>query len=123
MERLVIEELTIFETVNNFNAAEAYWRDNSYCYIKGYIPKDALSPLESNFSPESKCKKKRFYYELWEHHTFAIWSYKIEKEKFEWEEAVNLLKVHRDNKMPIEMKITNDVKDWFIYTQVNEYLA
>lgn len=123
MERLIIEELTIFETLNTFDYREAYWKDNSFCYIKGYIPKDALSPFENHYSQDCNCKKKKFYYELWEHHAYAIWSYHHEKEKLQWEKVVKLLEEHRDNKIPIEMKINNDVKNWFIYTQVKEYLA
>lgn len=123
MNRLVIEELTIFETLNTFDSDKAYWKENSYCYIKGYIPKDALSPFENSFSVDCKCKKKRFYYELWEHHAFAIWSFRNDKVKFPWSEAIKLLEKYRDNKIPIEMKINTDFKEWFIYTQVTEYLA
>ncbi|WNF36425.1 hypothetical protein RJD24_18685 [Bacillaceae bacterium IKA-2] len=122
MDRLVIEQLTIFETFNTFDEGKAYWKDNSCCYISGFVPKDALSPVESDLYPGC-VKKKNFHYELWEHHAYGIWSYINKTKKFDWAEAIKILEEHRDNKIPIKMKICYELKEWFIYTQVNEYLV
>lgn len=123
MRKLIIEELTIFETLNTFNEKDAYWKDKTHCYITGYIPKDALSPFRNDYPPGCNCKQKGFYYELWEHHVFAIWSYHHERKKISWDEAVNILEIHRNTQTPVLMKIYKGVKDWFIYTQVKEYIA
>lgn len=119
---MIVEELTIFETLNTFDVDRAYWKNNKHCYIKGFIPKDALSQLECFMRGFGK-EKQSFCYELWEHHVFAIWSYKNEKEDFQWEQAINLLAECKSKNVPVEMKLNWDVKDWFIYTQITEYLA
>lgn len=124
MGTLIIEQLTIFETINTFDEGQAIWKGNrnKYCMIRGYVPERILSPKELENLQSCKSKKKEFYYELWEHHVFAIWSYQNKKMEINWNSAERLLNKHRDNRTAIEMKIPYELRDWFTATQVDEYL-
>ncbi|WP_096199493.1 hypothetical protein [Bacillus sp. FJAT-45350] len=123
MRSLVIEELTIFETLNSFDSDQAKWirlqhTSNRYCNVLAYVPGQALSPTETNYSSPGRSKRNDFQFELWEHHAFAIWSYR----RCSWEEAIELLIKSRNEEKPIEMKVYQDVVEWFETTQVVEYL-
>lgn len=124
MRGLVIEELSIFETLKSFDVDQAHWvrlpeTDNAFCEVVAFIPKEALSPTEMNYCSPGRSKRHDFQYELWECHTYAIWTY----HQCSWEKAIKLLVEHRINEQPIRMRIYKANACLFQSTQIEEYLG
>lgn len=124
---IVIEELTIFETLNSFDERAANWKciqgsGIEYCKVLAYVPNQALSPTENSYSSihYAEVRKKEFEFCVWKNHCFAIWQY---HEGISWDEACMMLEKHRDEGKPIGMKIfKNESLEWFEATQVVKYL-
>lgn len=120
---IVVEELTIFETLNSFDESRANWRhlpkfNTEYCDVLAYVPKQALSIEENDYFHRDK--RKNFEYGLWENHCFAIWRY---HQTLSWDKASELLQRYRDNDKPVYMRIyKNKNLEWFVSTQVVKYL-
>ncbi|UOE96057.1 hypothetical protein [Alkalihalobacillus sp. LMS39] len=123
MRGIVIEQLTIFRTWNTFDATKAIRRKlprskMEYCEVLGYVPQDALSPLENGHNSKGRSKTKDFQYEQWENHCCAIWLFR----GCSWDEAISLLQQHRDNKTPVGMKFYKSNIQAYESTQIEKYL-
>lgn len=115
MSNLIIEQLTIFDTLESFDSNKANWkrdeRGKEYCEVLAYVPTNAVKTAKSS-------KIEDFQYELWEYHCHAIWIYT----GCSWKEAVELLNEHRVNENPIGMKFYKENMALFLATQIEEYL-
>lgn len=114
-EELVIEQLSIFETLNSFDESRAKWKRDAggkeYCEVLAYVPAQAVKTGK-------RSKIEDYQYELWEFHCHAIWIFA----KCSWEEAVVLLNEHRLNEKPIGMKFYKGNMALFLATQIEKYL-
>jgi hypothetical protein len=107
-----MDQLTIFDVINQFDEILANWinvfNEFDKCYVKAFIPKDALSPLEQGYSGTINPEKERRH-KLWGDYTTAIWSYLMDVEKIPqgkaWDEAAEKLKEYRDTEKPCPMEV------------------
>ena len=93
----VMDQLTIFDVIDGFDESQAYWKDVlgafEICLVKAFIPKDALSSLET-WKKYDKNEQKRMF-DVWHDHAYAIYS-----AGYSWDSARDLLKKHREEGTP-----------------------
>lgn len=112
-----MEQLTIFEVLNQFDENLANWENvldnHENCTVLAYIPEDALAPTEMfglRWDNPMYIRKKK----LWGDHATAIWGYVSWVEGIpsgtSWTIACNRLKEYRDAKKPCTMVITRSYR-------------
>lgn len=119
-----MEQLTMFEVLEQFDPNLAKWDNVLNCFEKctvlAYIPQDALSPLEQwrrKYNPDD--------YKLWGNYAMAIWRRLGHSDKA-WSIACNMLQEYRDSNRPCLMQINRSIefpdRYYFKPDRVAEYL-
>jgi hypothetical protein len=112
-----MDQLTIFDVINQFDESRVRWENvmNEFeiGYVKAYIPKDALSPLEQNYSNGLSGAERERFHKLWSNYTSGIWGYILSTEKIphstSWHKACDRLQEYRDAGKPCPMEVVR----WF----------